>query len=101
MRVSRRQFICGDLTGRDALKPDGVAGSIKAGIGAACIAYGQVVCRSCGDACEVRAIQFRLRTGGVAVPELDAASCTGCGACVAPCPVGAISMRQTEAQVTA
>jgi ferredoxin-type protein NapF len=30
--------------------------------------------------------------GGVATPAVDATSCTGCGACVAPCPVAAIEV---------
>lgn len=101
MRVSRRQFLRGDLTGRVALRRDGAAEPVKAEIGAACLAYRQVVCRSCGDACEARAITFRLRAGGVAVPVIDTESCTGCGACIAPCPVGAIAMRHTGAEVTA
>lgn len=94
MRVSRRQFLRGDLTGRVALRRDGAAESIKAEIGTACIAFKQVVCRSCGDACEARAIRFKLRAGGVAVPVLDAESCTGCGACIAPCPVAAIAFHR-------
>jgi ferredoxin-type protein NapF len=94
MRVSRRQFLCGDLSGRCALLRDGAAWPVKAEIGAACIAFGQVVCRSCGDACETRAIRFSLRAGGVTVPELDTDACTGCGACVTACPVSAIAMEQ-------
>ena len=101
MRVSRRQFLCGDLSGRGVLRRDDAAESIKAEIGAACIALKQVVCRFCGDACEARAIRFRLRAGGVAVPELDREACTGCGECHGACPVGAIAMRYIEAEVTA
>ncbi len=77
------------------------AWSVKARIGGACIALKQVVCRTCGDACEARAIRFGLRAGGVAVPELDTEACTGCGACHGACPVGAIAMRHTETEVTA
>ena len=42
------------------------------------------------DACDERAIGFRLGTGGQAIPKLEADICTGCGSCVASCPVGAI-----------
>lgn len=96
---------CGDCVracGAGALRHTaGAAWSVKAEIGTACIALKKVVCRSCGDACDVRAIRFKLRAGGVAVPELDTEACTGCGACHGVCPVGTIAMRHTEAEVTA
>lgn len=59
-----------------------------------CLARQRVECRVCGEACEAndsRAIRFRLVAGGVPVPEIDDAACTGCGACLTPCPVGAIA----------
>ncbi|GAB2180453.1 ferredoxin-type protein NapF [Denitratisoma sp. agr-D3] len=61
-------------------------------MGEACLARQQVVCRSCGEACDAGAIHFPPRLGGVAQPVLDIALCTGCGACVAPCPSQAISL---------
>ncbi|MDO8933299.1 MAG: ferredoxin-type protein NapF [Rhodocyclaceae bacterium] len=57
-----------------------------------CIANDNAVCRACGDACAATAIRFRPRLGGAARPEVDGAKCTGCGACVAPCPVTAITL---------
>lgn len=65
---------------------------IRARIGERCMAFKDTVCRSCGDACLAAAIRFRPRLGGAAVPEVDAGRCTGCGACVAPCPVQAIAL---------
>ena len=59
----------------------------------ACIAFKGVVCRSCGEQCDARAISYRLVVGGAAYPELAAASCSGCGACVGPCPNNAIQIR--------
>jgi len=83
----------------DACKPRALARrgaaapwTLKARIGDACLALQGVVCRSCGDRCEARAIRFRLAPGGVARPALDGAACTGCGACVAVCPAGVITM---------
>ena len=66
--------------------------SIRAQIGERCLAHDKVVCRSCGEACPVAAIRFRLQLGGVAVPELDPDRCTGCGACLPTCPVAAIAI---------
>jgi ferredoxin-type protein NapF len=65
---------------------------LRACIGQDCLADRGVECRICGEACGTGAIRFRPRLGGVARPELDSERCTGCGACHAPCPVGAIAM---------
>lgn len=71
----------------------GLAGpwTIKADIAPACLAQNGVTCFSCRDACGEAAIRFRPAVGG-ALPELDLARCTGCGACVGVCPVAAISL---------
>lgn len=66
--------------------------SIKARIAESCLPRRGVECRICGDHCPVAAIRFSPRLGGPPVAEVDAATCTGCGACVAPCPVNAISI---------
>lgn len=64
--------------------------AVRARIGERCLAQQGVECRVCGENCPQAAIRFRLRAGGVALPELDVDACTGCGACVAPCPTRAI-----------
>lgn len=56
-----------------------------------CLARQRVECRVCGEACDTRAIRFRPAIGGVPLPEVDEAACTACGACLRPCPVGAIA----------
>ncbi|MCK9380855.1 MAG: ferredoxin-type protein NapF [Sulfuritalea sp.] len=66
--------------------------TIKAQIAGSCLPKRGVECRICGDHCAVAAIRFSPRLGGPPVAEVDADSCTGCGACVAPCPVAAISI---------
>lgn len=64
--------------------------NIKARIADNCLPRRGVECRICGDSCPVSAIRFSPRLGGPPVAEVDTASCTGCGACLAPCPVNAI-----------
>lgn len=56
-----------------------------------CLSRKGIACRACEDACEPRAIRFRLETGGRAIPVLDAKHCTGCGECAATCPAAAIT----------
>lgn len=73
-------------------KDDASPWTLRATIGEGCLARKFVECRICGELCDAAAIRFRPRLGGVAQPELDAARCTGCGACVAPCPTGAITV---------
>ena len=66
------------------------AWDMSARLGEACIAGKGVECRICGELCAVGAIRFRPVPGGISRPALERESCTGCGACVAPCPVDAI-----------
>ncbi|WP_081894675.1 ferredoxin-type protein NapF [Ruegeria halocynthiae] len=64
---------------------------------ASCLSMNGVSCRVCQDNCEHNAISFRLQQGGRAEPSLDTDTCTGCGACVALCPVDAVTLeRQTK-----
>lgn len=65
---------------------------LKAVIGESCLAYQGVICRSCGEQCESRAIFFQLSIGHAPRPEINPASCNGCGACYASCPTNAISI---------
>lgn len=65
---------------------------IHAEITDGCIARAGVECRVCGEYCEAGAIRFRLAVGGAATPEIDRDLCSGCGACVAPCPVDAVAV---------
>lgn len=62
----------------------------QAVIGDQCLAQRNVECRICGEQCDAAAIRFSPRLGGPPIPEIDRQRCTGCGACVAPCPVGAV-----------
>ena len=64
----------------------------KIQINAQCLSKNGVECRSCQDCCEPNAVQFKPVLGGVSQPLINPEKCHGCGACVSPCPVRAISM---------
>ncbi len=66
--------------------------AIKAQVANSCLPLRGVECRICGDHCQAGAIRFSPRLNGPPVAEIDTGACTGCGACVAPCPVSAISV---------
>lgn len=66
--------------------------SLLPAIGEPCLAGKGVLCQSCGDACPEAAIRFAPRLGGVPLPALEAAACSGCGACVSACPADAVAM---------
>ncbi len=59
-----------------------------------CLSANGVTCRACGDQCDEQAICFRLQTGGRAAPILDEQNCTGCGACIKPCPTDSIRLEE-------
>ena len=64
----------------------------RAVVSADCLPHQGVECRVCGDFCDARAIRFPPRLGGSPLPDVDGSRCTGCGACVAPCPTAAIAI---------
>lgn len=62
---------------------------IKAG----CLARNGIDCQACRDHCPTTAIRFRPRLGGPFLPEILDDACSGCGACISVCPVGAVSVK--------
>ncbi|MCL1145173.1 ferredoxin-type protein NapF [Shewanella marinintestina] len=69
---------------------------ITANIQEKCMAYQGIWCQSCKDACDTSAISFTLSIGKAPLPNIDKDACTGCGACVAPCPSNAILLKNVE-----
>lgn len=55
----------------------------------ACLAWNNVICRSCGDVCNDKAISFT----GMFNPQINPSLCTGCGFCIGVCPGYAIEIR--------
>lgn len=72
--------------------PEQLPWGLKADISNDCISLHAVTCRSCADSCEEEAISFRSQVGGISLPEINTTSCTGCGFCLATCPVTAIKV---------
>jgi len=67
--------------------------NIKAHVSETCLTKQQVLCMSCADHCDVRAIRFTPVAGVVSQPEINIDDCTGCGACVASCPAHSIEVK--------
>ncbi len=70
--------------------------TLTASVNSSCLSSAGVACRVCGERCDARAITFRLAVGGKATPLIESSRCTGCGACVAPCPVDAVQIQIKE-----
>ena len=66
--------------------------SLKAVVTDDCLSHKKVVCVICKEQCEPEAIRFTPQAGRVSPPELTLDLCTGCGACVKPCPAQAIKL---------
>lgn len=88
---------CGECVAHCAsgalLGPDRAAWAVDLHIDARCLALRGIVCQVCAEQCASRALRFAPAVAGVAAPQLRAAACSGCGACVAPCPVRAIAIQ--------
>ncbi|MFB9353407.1 ferredoxin-type protein NapF [Sneathiella chinensis] len=74
--------------------------ALTAQIGEDCLPFRGVQCQTCQDHCDPRAIRFRYTIGSFPRPEIVTEDCTGCGACIAVCPVRCISMTDGRVSVT-
>lgn len=57
-----------------------------------CLAHKGIFCQSCKDVCDPIAISFTPQIGKAPLPHIALDTCTGCGACVVPCPANAITL---------
>ncbi len=64
--------------------------AVKAKIVDSCLAYQGVWCQSCKDSCDSEAISFEYIINNAPLPKIDLNLCTGCGACLEPCPNNSI-----------
>ena len=81
--------------------PDSSPWNLKIEIHSSCLSLNGTTCRSCGEACDERAIRFQLKVGGIASPSVDKDLCTGCGQCIAVCPIKVVRIHPDEAHVVA
>lgn len=86
---SRRAFL---LPGARRVTADGEPAPLLARVEPSCLALNRVECRLCGERCDAGAIRFPPRRGGVAMPVIDGARCTGCGDCLPACPAQALKL---------
>ncbi|MBM7071976.1 ferredoxin-type protein NapF [Shewanella sp. 202IG2-18] len=71
---------------------------VKASIQNSCLAHSGVWCQSCNDYCDVEAISFEYRVNQAPLPQINLDLCTGCGACLEPCPNDSISFAKKNTQ---
>lgn len=69
---------------------------IVAQVDESCLVNQGVMCQSCKDACDYGAIKFPPALGKPAFPSITIEDCTGCGACVAPCPNDSIKIEMPK-----
>jgi ferredoxin-type protein NapF len=88
--------LCGDCeracAPRALERGRGAAWEWKAVVDGRCVVVQRIECRICADACEAGAISMAPGSGGIDEPTVSREACTGCGACVAPCPTTAIRL---------
>lgn len=63
-----------------------------------CLLEKKVLCQLCQEQCEQEAIVFARGGQDDLLPQILPEQCNGCGACVAGCPVQAISLQYIENQ---
>ena len=61
-----------------------------------CLVQKKVLCQLCQEQCEQGAIVFSQVGLSMQSPEILNDQCNGCGACLAQCPVSAISFQQID-----
>lgn len=80
----------------DAASTDAATEQMVARVSDACVEPRGVTCRRCAEECSLSALRFQPLVQGKAKVLIDPLACSGCGACVGVCPVGALSLVRAE-----
>jgi len=80
--------------GAFSYEPSTVPWTLKAFITDDCLAHDNVLCRTCAEHCQEKAISIPNTSGPISAPLILSEKCNGCGACFNPCPVSAIVMQK-------
>jgi len=96
MRIDDRTFSRRALFGlrRDSRQAEGPR---VASVNAACLEARGIACRACETVCDADALRFRPVGGGRSLLSIASDLCTGCGACIAPCPARALTLEESRA----
>ncbi|MDO6446370.1 ferredoxin-type protein NapF [Colwellia sp. 1_MG-2023] len=57
-----------------------------------CLAQNNIMCQSCQDVCDTRAILFSYKSSSIPEPSINLTDCNQCGACISTCPQQAITL---------
>lgn len=75
-----------------AHEPGELPWTVQAGITDSCLEKRGANCMRCFEECEYDAIVARQSSGGQRKVQIDKLVCTGCGMCIATCPVDEITL---------
>ncbi len=83
---------CAQKCPQDALQYDPVKPPwyLRAAITAACLMNNKVLCNTCIEHCDKKAISSQKTLHANQAPRVLPEKCDGCGACFRSCPVGAV-----------
>ena len=71
---------------------------VTVSIGTGCLLSAGISCQLCTDSCDPRALRMDLSVRPMGAIQIDAAACSGCGACLATCPSNAIALSDPRQQ---
>jgi ferredoxin-type protein NapF len=64
-----------------------------------CFAQNNILCQSCQDVCDSKAISFSYKSSSIPEPNVNLIDCNQCGACISICPQQAIKLNINQQEV--